>query len=500
MQEGGPINADTGSSGSMSQPEAKRARVSYSPPDLTEPFRGSVARRHVFYLPGYDPEARSRYRLLFVRELARYAKRFGGGKREVGKATLSPDGLVQSWRVAAHPASGGAETRYDVLLWDDIVAKDFSRSRFVSLGLLLYGTSHALLAGKIASFYRFNWKYGNIIVYPFVMTILLALATAIIATLVHAQLGDWYGHGLGLPSWISIPLGLAAGFDKDAVAVLPLMRLGFGFVEAGTATPRPQVGNPRPRVFRLEEDRGVINRLGFNNAGLEAYAANLAGLPRPLPAVLGANIGINKDSTAPERDYPALYDRVADLVDYVTVNVSSPNTPGLRDLQGEARLAAILDATLAVRAERRRRPPVLVKIAPDLTEAAVEAVVGTCLDRDVAGLIVSNTTLARPDTLRSPRAREAGGLSGRPLFGPSTELLRRVHRLARGRLVLIGAGGVEDGETAYAKIKAGASLVQTYAGFAYAGPALIPRLKRDLAALLRRDGVARLADAIGAEA
>jgi dihydroorotate dehydrogenase len=296
------------------------------------------------------------------------------------------------------------------------------------------------------------------------------------------------------------PIGLAAGFDKNAVAVLPLMRLGFGFVEAGTATPRPQVGNPRPRVFRLEEDRAVINRLGFNNAGIEAYTANLAALPRPLPAILGANIGINKDSTTPERDYPALLLRVAPLADYVTVNVSSPNTPGLRDLQGEARLAAILDATLAARAELKRRPPVLVKIAPDLAEAAVEAIVQTCIDRDVAGLIVSNTTIARPDTLRSPQKGESGGLSGRPLFEPSTELLRRVHRLARGRLTLIGAGGVDSGETAYAKIKAGASLVQTYAGFAYAGPALIPRMKRDLAALLRRDGVKTLADAIGTEA
>jgi dihydroorotate dehydrogenase len=296
------------------------------------------------------------------------------------------------------------------------------------------------------------------------------------------------------------PLGLAAGFDKNAVAVLPLMRLGFGFVEVGTTTPRPQEGNPKPRIFRLEEDRAVINRLGFNNAGLDAYAANLAALKRPLPAVLGANIGINKDSTTPERDYPALLLRVAPLADYVTINVSSPNTPGLRDLQGEARLAAILDATLAARAELKRRPPVLVKIAPDLADAAVEAIVGTCTDRDVAGLIVSNTTIARPDTLRSPQKGEAGGLSGRPLFQPSTELLRRVHRLSRGRLTLIGVGGVDSGETAYAKIKAGASLVQSYAGFAYAGPALIPRIRRDLAALLRRDGVKTLSDAIGAEA
>ncbi|MFH5926000.1 quinone-dependent dihydroorotate dehydrogenase [Roseomonas xinghualingensis] len=296
------------------------------------------------------------------------------------------------------------------------------------------------------------------------------------------------------------PVGLAAGFDKNAAAILPLMRLGFGFVEAGTVTPRPQAGNPKPRLFRLEEDRAVINRMGFNNAGIEAYVARLQALQRPLPAVLGANIGINKEGADPERDYPALYGRVAPLADYVTVNVSSPNTPGLRDLQGEARLASILDATLAARAELRQRPPVLVKIAPDLAEAAVEAIVQTCLDRDVAGLIVSNTTIARPETLRSPRRTETGGLSGQPLFHASTELLRRVHRLARGRLTLIGAGGVDSGETAYAKIKAGASLVQTYAGFAYAGPALIPRIKHELAALLRRDGVKSLSEAIGVEA
>jgi dihydroorotate dehydrogenase len=305
-------------------------------------------------------------------------------------------------------------------------------------------------------------------------------------------------HAMGLD--FRNPVGLAAGFDKNALAILPLMRLGFGFVEAGTVTPRPQEGNPKPRLFRLEEDRAVINRMGFNNAGLKTYVARLQALPRPLPAVLGANIGINKEGAEPERDYPALYRRVAPLADYVTVNVSSPNTPGLRDLQGEARLAAILDATLAARAELRQRPPVLVKIAPDLAEAAVESIVETCLDRDIAGLIISNTTIARPDTLRSSRKGEAGGLSGQPLFYPSTELLRRVHRLSRGRLTLIGAGGVDSGETAYAKIKAGASLVQSYAGFAYAGPALIPRIRRDLAALLRRDGVRTLSEAIGAEA
>lgn len=295
------------------------------------------------------------------------------------------------------------------------------------------------------------------------------------------------------------PIGLAAGFDKDAAAVLPLMRLGFGFVEVGTVTPRPQPGNPRPRLFRLTEDAAVINRMGFNNGGLDGYAARLAALPRPLPAVLGANIGINKDGADPERDYPALYAAVAPFADYVTVNVSSPNTPGLRDLQGEERLAAILDAIGAMRATLPRTPPLLVKIAPDLADDALAPVVQACLTRGVAGLIVSNTTIARPP-LASAHAKEAGGLSGAPLFGPSTEMLRKVHRIARGRLVLVGVGGIATAEQAYAKIRAGASLIQTYTGFAYAGPVLPRRIADGLAALLKRDGFTHVADAVGKDA
>jgi dihydroorotate dehydrogenase len=298
----------------------------------------------------------------------------------------------------------------------------------------------------------------------------------------------------------SNPVGLAAGFDKNALAVLPLMRLGFGFVEPGTTTPRPQDGNPKPRLFRLEQDAAVINRMGMNNRGLQAFAGRLAALPRPLPAVLGANIGINKDGADPERDYPALYLGVAPQADYVTVNVSSPNTPGLRDLQGEARLAAILAAIAAARAGAPRQPPVLVKIAPDLAEDAVPAMVETCVAHGVAGLIVSNTTIARPASLASPHRTETGGLSGAPLFEASTALLRRVHRLSAGRLVLIGCGGIATPEQAYAKIRAGASLVQLYAAFAYAGPRLVPTLKRGLAALLQRDGFSSVADAVGVDA
>lgn len=296
------------------------------------------------------------------------------------------------------------------------------------------------------------------------------------------------------------PIGLAAGFDKNALAVLPLMRLGFGFVEPGTTTPRPQDGNPKPRLFRLEQDAAVINRMGMNNRGLQAFVSRLAALPRPLPAVLGANIGINKEGADPERDYPALYLGVAPQADYVTVNVSSPNTPGLRDLQGEERLAAILAAIAAARANAPRQPPVLVKIAPDLAEDAVPAVVETCVAHGVAGLIVSNTTIARPASLTSPHRGETGGLSGAPLFEPSTALLRRVHRLAAGRLTLIGCGGIATPEQAYAKIRAGASLVQLYAAFAYTGPRLVPELKRGLAALLQRDGFASVAQAVGVDA
>ncbi|MEI6160212.1 MAG: quinone-dependent dihydroorotate dehydrogenase, partial [Roseococcus sp.] len=267
-------------------------------------------------------------------------------------------------------------------------------------------------------------------------------------------------------------------------------------VEAGTVTPRPQAGNPRPRLFRLTEDAAVINRMGFNNAGLDSYLARLRNLPRPLPGVLGANVGVNKEGADPERDYPALCRAVAPHADYVTVNISSPNTPGLRDLQGEERLASILDAV----EPRALGKPVLVKLAPDLAEDALGPIIEVCVARGVAGLIISNTTIARPETLRSPNKGEAGGLSGAPLFERSTEMLARAHRLAAGRLTLIGAGGVASGAQAYQKIRAGASLVQLYSGFAYDGPALIGRIKRELSALLARDGFTRVADAVGAGA
>ncbi len=292
------------------------------------------------------------------------------------------------------------------------------------------------------------------------------------------------------------PIGLASGFDKNAIAIGALMRLGFGLIEAGTATPRPQPGNPRPRLFRLEQDNAVINRMGFNNAGLDAYLSRLARRPRG-NVILGANVGINKEGAEPERDYPALIAAVAPHADYAVINVSSPNTPGLRDLQGEAQLRSILRA---VADQVPHRPPVLVKIAPDISDDALAALVETCVAEGVQGLIVSNTTISRPPGLRSSEAHEAGGLSGPPLFELSTRVLARAFLLSRGRLVLIGVGGVSTGEQALTKIRAGATLVQLYTAFAYAGPALIPRLKRELRAAMHSGGFARVQDAVGKDA
>jgi dihydroorotate dehydrogenase len=293
------------------------------------------------------------------------------------------------------------------------------------------------------------------------------------------------------------PIGLAAGLDKDAVAIAPLMALGFGFVEAGTVTLRPQPGNPTPRLFRLHADRGLINRMGFNGGGIDRFLGRLAAPAKPYAAPLGINVGLNKENADPERDYPALVAAVAPFADYIAINVSSPNTPGLRDLQAAGRLQAILrcvgDAVPS-------RPPLLIKIAPDLTEPELEAVIEACVSAHADGLIVGNTTLERPTGLRSPNAREAGGLSGAPLFARSTALLAKAHAIAGGRLVLIGCGGIFSGRDALAKIRAGAHLVQLYTAFAYEGPALIPRLKSELAAALRADGIARIADAIGVDA
>ncbi|HHN66622.1 MAG TPA: quinone-dependent dihydroorotate dehydrogenase, partial [Thermopetrobacter sp.] len=301
---------------------------------------------------------------------------------------------------------------------------------------------------------------------------------------------------LGL-EWAN-PLGLAAGFDKNAEAFEGLLRLGFGFVEVGTLTPRPQPGNPRPRLFRLREDGAIINRMGFNNCGHEAAYRRLARYrDRGGTGLIGVNIGANKDSDDRIADYAAGAARFAEVASYLAINISSPNTPGLRDLQGPKELARLLDAVGEVLSRAPRRPPVVVKIAPDIDDEQLAAIIETGVEGGAAGLIVSNTTITRPPTLRSPHARETGGLSGRPLFAPSTRLLAAAHRLAAGRLTLIGAGGVMSGADAWAKITAGAALVQVYTGFVYRGPRLIADILRHLVEKLEEENLSTIDAAVG---
>ena len=289
------------------------------------------------------------------------------------------------------------------------------------------------------------------------------------------------------------PVGLAAGFDKDAEVPDAMLKLGFGFVECGTVTPRPQAGNPRPRLFRLPEDGAVINRMGFNNQGMEAAAARLSA--RRKTGIVGINIGANKDSADRIADYAETFARLASLADYVTVNVSSPNTPGLRGLQNKDELARLLSTLMATRGGSGFKP-VLLKIAPDLDEQALDDIAQTVAASGIEGIIISNTTIARPP-LKSAHAQEAGGLSGRPLLAPSTEMLRRMRRRVSANIVLIGAGGIFSGADAYEKIRAGASLVQLYTGLVYEGPGLVTRIKKELLACLTRDGFATIADAVG---
>ena len=306
--------------------------------------------------------------------------------------------------------------------------------------------------------------------------------------------------GLDLPS----PIGLAAGFDKDARVPAAMLRAGFGWVECGTVTPLAQAGNPRPRLFRLPEHRAVINRLGFNNGGLEAFADRLARRDRA-QGVVGANIGANKDSADRIGDYVTGLNRVWPLADHVTVNVSSPNTAGLRALQSAqaldelgARLATAR-AVLRAGAGGASGPPLLLKIAPDLDALEIEALVQRASRHGFDGLIVSNTTVSRPSDLTGPAAGEAGGLSGAPLFALSTRVLAEVAAAARGTgLTLVAAGGVGSGADVLAKLRAGASAVQLYTALVYAGPGLVPRLARELRQRLQADGFRTVAEAVGA--
>jgi dihydroorotate dehydrogenase len=294
----------------------------------------------------------------------------------------------------------------------------------------------------------------------------------------------------------SNPFGMAAGFDKDARAYKGMLKMGLGHVECGTVTPRPQSGNPKPRMYRLPEDGAVINRMGFNNEGMAVSAERLArrkpGKPR---GIVGINIGANKDSADRIADYRLGYQKLAALADYVAVNVSSPNTPGLRGLQEKGELETLLAMLVATRGDAKK--PILLKIAPDLDAAALDDIAAVVLASGIDGLIVTNTTIDRPPSLKSRHASEAGGLSGKPLMAPSTRVLAEMRQRVGSRIVLVGVGGVSSGEDAYAKIRAGASLVQLYTALVYNGGGLVPKLKRDLIACLDRDGFKTVAEAVG---
>jgi dihydroorotate dehydrogenase len=305
--------------------------------------------------------------------------------------------------------------------------------------------------------------------------------------------------GLNFPN----PIGMAAGFDKNAEVPDALLRLGFGFVEIGTVTPKPQSGNPRPRLFRLERDEAVINRLGFNNDGADAVLRRLASRAH-LGGIVGVNVGANKDSPDRVADYVKLIETFAPVASYFTVNVSSPNTPGLRDLQHAAALddllAKVIDARERVR-EKAGDSPVLLKIAPDLGLAELDDVVQIARSRRVDGMIVANTTLARPSTLREQaRAKEQGGLSGRPLFRLSTRMVAETYVRVEGAFPLVGVGGIDTGGAALTKIRAGASLIQLYSSLVYKGLSLVDDIKRDLASTLLRTGRNQLSEIVGADA
>ena len=298
----------------------------------------------------------------------------------------------------------------------------------------------------------------------------------------------------------SNPIGLAAGFDKNAEASAPLFDLGFGFVEVGSVTPRPQAGNPTPRVFRLPAERAVINRMGFPNEGLEAVGRRLrARSGDGFAGPLGINLGKNRDSGDAAADYAEAAAALAGFADYLVINVSSPNTPGLRALQGRDELEDIVGRVRAALGDEPRAAslPLLVKVAPDLEAVDLDDIAAVALGGAVDGLIATNTTVSRPPGLRGAHAEEAGGLSGAPLFQASTRILEQLYRRTDGRVVLVGVGGVSSGAEAYDKIRAGASLVQLYTALVYRGPGLIAAIKRDLADCLRRDGFSNVSEAVG---
>lgn len=296
--------------------------------------------------------------------------------------------------------------------------------------------------------------------------------------------------GLNLPH----PLGLAAGYDKNADAPDALLKAGFGFVEIGAVTPRPQIGNHQPRLFRLKDDQAVINRMGFNNAGLDVIKTRLEAR-QDRPGMIGVNLGANKDSEDRTADYVILLESLRELADFFTINISSPNTPGLRDMQSGGALKELLSRVN----EARGSEPVFLKVAPDLETGEIETIVQAAQDHHLSGLIVSNTTLARPDTLQSSHKAETGGLSGEPLFDRSTKMLRQVRQMAGPDLAIIGVGGISSAKTAYAKIRAGANALQLYTALVYKGPGLVSEILTGLKALLAADGFDQVSDAVGVD-
>ena len=304
--------------------------------------------------------------------------------------------------------------------------------------------------------------------------------------------------GLRFPN----PVGMAAGFDKGADVPGALLRLGFGFVEIGTVTPAPQPGNPRPRLFRLVEDEAVVNRFGFNSEGHEVVHDRLRKRAGP-KGIIGVNVGANKDAFDRGADYVSGIAAFADVASYFAINISSPNTPGLRDLQQAAALDDLLARVLDARDrshERYGRKPVLLKIAPDLDEAELDDIVAVSRARGIDGMIVSNTTIARSPLLISPQARESGGLSGKPLFADSTRVLAQTYQRVEGQFPLVGVGGVQDAETAFSKLEAGASLIQLYSALVYHGPNLVAEINKGLAQQLEAEGLADLSAVIGRKA
>lgn len=299
--------------------------------------------------------------------------------------------------------------------------------------------------------------------------------------------------GLAFPN----PVGVAAGFDKDAEVPDALLGLGFGFTEVGSITPLPQAGNPKPRLFRLVEDEAVINRMGFNNGGGAAALARLQ-VRAGKPGIVGVNIGANKDSADRIADYAVMARMMARHASYLCVNISSPNTPGLRALQDESQLTGLIDAVIAARDETGAAPPIFLKVAPDLEPADIDAIARIAIEKQLGALVVSNTTISRP-ALRSHHAGETGGLSGAPLRALATQRLRDFRKATGGAIPLVGVGGIATAEHAWERIRAGASLVQLYSAMVYEGPGLGARIARGLEGLMRRDGFASIAEAVGSE-